>query len=120
MDQQMCVKNLKVNFSKCFYKCDGMDVISYDKIEINSEMARYLTQLSKTKILNNDFFHKFDANSKLNKRISSLSDQYNNYKTFPKFPTKLRGKKIIQNSLYQIFVKVNLWRVSVQVKTSLC
>ena len=98
-DQQMCVKNLKVDFSKCSYKCDGMDVISYDKIEINSEMARYLTQLSETKIMDYEFFHKFEANSKLNKKISSLSDQYNNYKTFPMFPTKLKGKKVIQNLL---------------------
>ena len=68
-----------------------MDVISYDKFEVNSELTRYLTQLSETKIDDQNFFNKFEPNFELNKKISRLSDQYNRYKTFSVFPTNMKG-----------------------------
>ena len=82
---------MTVDFSQCLYKCEGMDVISYDKIEVNSELTRYLTQLSETKIDDQNFFNRFEPNLNLNKKISRLSDQYNKYKTFSVFPTNLKG-----------------------------
>ena len=69
-----------------------MDVISYDKEEIDSE-----------------FMKKFKKNPQLTKYISKLSDQYNGYKGKYIFPTKYKGMNnfksvlllvdIIQNSI---------------------
>ena len=51
-----------------------MDVISYDKEEIDS-----------------DFIRKFKKNPQLTRYISKLSDQYNKYKGKYVFPTKYKG-----------------------------
>ena len=51
-----------------------MDVISYDKEEIDSE-----------------FIRKFQKNPQLTKYISKLADQYNKYKGKYVFPTKYKG-----------------------------
>ena len=62
-----------------------MDIISYDKEEIDSEL---------TKILNkNDPNLKYYKNKKLTRYISKLSDQYNQYKETYKFPSKVKGKE---------------------------
>ena len=51
-----------------------MDVISYDKEEIDSE-----------------FIRKFQKNPQLTKYISKLADQYNKYKGKYVFPSKYKG-----------------------------
>ena len=73
-DQLKCIQNSKVDFSKCSDKCEGMDVISYDKEEIDSE-----------------FIRKSKKNLQLTKYISKLSDQYNKYKGKYVFPSKYKG-----------------------------
>ena len=58
-----------------------MDIISYDKEEIDSKIARTLFyQLG------------FDKNPTLTRYISKLSNQYNNYKERYVFPTIYNGK----------------------------
>ena len=66
------MQNSKVDFSKCSDKCEGMDIISYAKEEIDSE-----------------FIRKFKKNPKLTNYTSTLSDQYSKYKG----TTKNKGMK---------------------------
>ena len=66
-EQRKCTKEVKTEVetdSKCSYKCEGMNIISYNEFEINSK--------------------------KLIKNISNLSEMYGRYKeTYKKFPNKL-------------------------------
>ena len=87
VDQLKCVQNLKVDFSECSVKCEGMDIISYDQFEINSKIARLISKLNKR------FYDKeFDKNPALTRYISKLSRQYTNYKDTYNFPTIYQGK----------------------------
>ena len=85
-DQLDCVQNIKVDFSACSDKCEGMDVISYNENEIDSKMARSVSNLYKK------FYKKaFNKNPTLTRYISKLSDKYNKYKETYNFPTKYKG-----------------------------
>ena len=65
------MKSIKVDFSKCSVKCEGLDVLSYNEFIIDSKMTRSLSKLYKR------FYHiKFDKNPILTKYLSKLSDQY--------------------------------------------
>ena len=64
-EQLSCVKNLSVDYSGCYKKCDGIFITSYEK---------------------------FDMDTSLNLIVSDLSEQYNNYKMAYKFPSKYKGK----------------------------
>ena len=77
---------MKVDFSKCYDRCEGMDVISYDQNEIDSRMAQSMSKLYK-KMFNTGF----DKNPTLTSYISKLSYQYNRYTKSYNFPTKYRG-----------------------------
>ena len=74
-----------------------MDIISYNKEEIDSKLQTW--QLKQG----------FDKNPTLTRYISKLSDQYNKYKLSYKFPTKYKGKNDFekqQNSKYIIYFRV--------------
>ena len=63
-----------------------MDVISYNENEIDSKMARSVSNLYKK------FYKKaFDKNPTLTRYISKLSDIYVKYKETYNFPTKYKG-----------------------------
>ena len=79
-DQIQCTENLKVDFSNCFAKCEGMDIISYDAEEVDSKRENELS-----KMLN------LPKNPKLMKIMKKLSDQYNKYKESYIFPTELNS-----------------------------
>ena len=83
--QLNCSKSLKVDFSECFNKCEGMEVISYDREEIDSMLSK---TLSKNGI-------KFDKNPILTRQVSKLSDQYNRYKEKYNFTEEYKGIKNI-------------------------
>ena len=64
-----------------------MDIISYNKEEIESKMAKMISATFKQLFKE---FH-FDKNPTLTEHISKLSDQYNKYKESYNFPTKYKG-----------------------------
>ena len=37
-DQKSCMNSIEVDTSNCYYKCTGMDIISYDKFEPNPQV----------------------------------------------------------------------------------
>ena len=84
-----CVQNLRVDFSTCPKECEGMDVISYDKEEIDSKLTK---TLSKNGI-------QFNKNPKLKRHISKLSDEYNIYKEKYNFPKEYKGDFVSLNEL---------------------
>ena len=77
---------MKVDTSKCFKKCEGIDIVSYDKEEIESKLTRRFSTLLEE--LNKAGF---DNNLKLTRRISKLSDQYNRYIETFNFSRKYKG-----------------------------
>ena len=67
-----------------------MDIISYDKIDFDSMISRFIVA--------------FDMNPKLTRYISELSYQYNTYKeSYKKFPSKLKS------TLLNILQDINLF-----------
>ena len=88
-EQLICQQHVKVDFNDCSSKCEGLDIISYNKEETDSEIARQLL-LSFAQLK-----RKFDyvKNPALMRKISKLSDQYNRYKETYKFPSKVKGKQ---------------------------
>ena len=77
-EQLNCVNTVRVDYSECLKKCEGLDIISYNEFEVDSKLNRFV---------------QFDSNPKLSKYISKLSTLYNRYKGTYKFPTKLKGRK---------------------------
>ena len=83
MDQLKCMKTLNVDFSQCYNRCEGMEIISYNQLEVDSMMAKTLSKLNQ-----------YLFNSKkptLTKHILKLSNQYNRYKETYDFPSKYNG-----------------------------
>ena len=78
-EQLNCVKSMEVDYSECLKKCEGLDIISYNEYEIYSKLNRFVN---------------FDGNPKLTRYISKLSSQYNNYKGFYNFPTRLTHERL--------------------------
>ena len=70
-----CLKTLDSDFSKCYDKCEGIDVISFDKEETDSRPQKY----------------ELDKNPTLTRFINKLCNQYNKYKDTYNFPTKYKG-----------------------------
>ena len=64
-DQLSCIKNITVDYSQCYKRCDGMYITSYDKSEMDASLQLL---------------------------VSKLSAEYNDYKKAYKFPTKYKGK----------------------------
>ena len=85
-NKKKCYKNLRVDFSKCFKKCEGMDIISYNKEELNSNLAMTVSKLHKERY-NSEFF----INPALTRYISKLRSQYDSFKGTYKFPSKYKG-----------------------------
>ena len=85
------MKNINIDFSKCSDKCEGMDIITYDQIEIDSKMARAFS-----KLYSKEFKSRFEKNPTLTRYISKLSDQYNKYKETYGFSTKYKGSGCVE------------------------
>ena len=69
-----------------------MDVISYDKDEVDSKLASQISvSFDKIRFLRGKF--DFVKNPTLDRQIIKLSDQYKKYKETYKFPTKFKGTK---------------------------
>ena len=66
MDQLKCVKNINIEKSNCYKKCEGMQITSYVESEIKSSAKQ---------------------------QTLKLSNKYNLYKGLNKFPTNLQGAK---------------------------
>ena len=86
-EQLQCVNGTKVDNSQCYIKCEGMDVISYNEYEFDSELTRYISKLS-----GHVKFSKYEANPKLHNHISILSKQYRDYKKSYKFKDEFKAK----------------------------
>ena len=96
-----CREALRADFSKCFKKCEGMDIISYNKEEIDSKMTGILSKVHKLL-----FISGFDKDPTFTKYVSRLSNQYDKYKETYDFPSKFEGKTIFPfNALYMIFFR---------------
>ena len=84
-----CMKNIEIDYSECSEKCQGLDIISFEKMK-HLKWKRYIN--SKRDI-------EFDSNPELTRYISKLSDQYNQYKdSFKSFP--LQHKSIHLNDFF--------------------
>ena len=66
-EQLQCVNKTKVDNSDCYIKCEGMDVISYNEYEVDSELTRQ-------------------------RHILKLSRMYNEYKGSYEFTTEFKDK----------------------------
>ena len=85
-NQVNCASNFTNIPYDCYGKCEGMDIISYDVLEIAPKMATALSRLYEDR-----FTSKFDQNPALTKYISKLAEQYNKYKEAYNFPTKVKS-----------------------------
>ena len=65
LDQEDCVKSIKSNNSKCVKKCEGIEITSFTEQE-NAPVVP-------------------------GSKIFQLSQRYNNYKSWYKFPNKFKG-----------------------------
>ena len=86
-EQIQCVKETKVDISECYIKCEGMDVISYNEYEVDSELTRYISKLA-----GHAKFTKYEANPQLHKHISKLSKKYKEYKGAYEFSPEFKAK----------------------------
>ena len=82
-----CLNTLEVDFSKCNNKCEGLDIISYNQLELESKLTETLSNFLEA-------FRRprFDKNPTLTKYISKLSHEYNKYKDTYDFPSKNKGR----------------------------
>ena len=80
--QLKCLKSIKINFSKCLPKCEGVEIISYDSIQENYNLQRFL----------NSKYGKTFGNPKLLTHLLELAEEYNLYKDDIDFPTKYKSK----------------------------
>lgn len=71
-----------------------MDIVSYDEVEVNSPVEKYLSKLSNVNIFDQKFFDVFQANPDLTNLIAKLSEQYRKYTGGYDFPSKLKSKLI--------------------------
>ena len=46
-EQLLCVENIKVDYSMCTNKCEGLEIISYDELDVDSKWTRSLTKILK-------------------------------------------------------------------------
>ena len=102
---------MKIDFSKCFVKCEGMDIISYNEYEIPSKLSKMVSPVYKE--LHKSKFEKYQT---LNRYISKLSDQYNNYKEVNHSHTKSKLSFFLKLKVVVLFY----FRFQVCLKTSLC
>ena len=86
------MKNLLVDYSKCFKRCEGIVVTSYDEYEMDSYINSYLSYLADTDIFGQKVFKKYEPNSELRLKISMLSEQYSKYKGEYALASKFKGK----------------------------
>ena len=79
---------MKVDYSNCLPKCDGIDVISYNEItpEDNTKLVQQFSKVSEIILQSN-----FENDPEINLFISKLSDQYNEYKGSFQFPMELKS-----------------------------
>ena len=79
---------MKVDYSNCLPKCDGIDVISYNEItpEDNTKLVQEFSKVSEIILQSN-----FENDPEINLFISKLSDQYNEYKGSFQFPMELKS-----------------------------
>ena len=66
-NQLSCTKNITVDYSGCYKKCDGMYITSYDRSDMDPSLRLF---------------------------VSKLSEQYNNYKKAYKFPSKYKSNSL--------------------------
>ena len=95
--QKNCIKNIEINDFQCFKKCEGMDIVSYDEVELNSPVVKYLSKLSDINIFDQKFFDIFEANPEWTNHVAKLSEEYRKITDGYEFPTKLKSK------LYETF-----------------
>ena len=86
-EQLQCVNGTKVDDSECYNKCEGMNVISYNEYEVDSELTRHISKLS-----GHAKISKYVANPKLNNHISKLSKIYREYKGAYEFSAEFQDK----------------------------
>ena len=86
-----------MNDFQCFKKCEGMDIVSYDEVELNSPVVKYLSKLSDINIFDQKFFDIFEANPEWTNHVAKLSEEYRKFTDGYEFPTKLKSK------LYETF-----------------
>ena len=93
---------MKVDYSNCLPKCEGIDVISYNEIILkdNKKLVKKFSKISKIVLKSN-----FENDPELNQFISKLSDQYNEYKGSFKFPLDLKSK----NKKFNLIFLTNLY-----------
>ena len=63
---------MSVDYSSCYYKCEGVDIIGYDEKDKKNRMTT--------------------------EEIEKLFEQYNKYKEVFNFPTKYKGKILLKAS----------------------
>ena len=66
-------------------KCEGMNIISYNYHELDSELTRYISKLS-----GHVKFRKYEVNPRWEKHMSSYSKKYQKYKGVYEFPAEFK------------------------------
>ena len=114
-DQINCAANIKVDTSGCPNKCEGMDIISYNEIELDSKLTRRITSLS----LKNDL-SRFQMDPNLDKSIIKLTKQYANYKNSYNFSSEFRSIQLLLVNIKIYTITELSFRIQVSVKAPLC
>ena len=88
------MKNLLVDYSQCFKRCEGIVITSYDEYEMDSYINSYLSNLADTDIFGQIFFKKYQPNPDWRQKMSLLSEQYSKYKGTYALASKFKGKNL--------------------------
>ena len=83
LSQLNCVRNVDVDYSECSNKCEGLEIIGYDELEVDSMWTRSVSNLVKT-----------EKDPNLNRKMRMFSDQYSKYKGVDYASSKMHYVKI--------------------------
>ena len=69
-EQLKCVENVEIDYSTCTNKCEGLEIIGYDELDVDSKWTRSLTKILK-----------IEKDPKLARNMELFSEQYRKYQT---------------------------------------
>ena len=82
-EQLKCVENVEIDYSTCTNKCEGLEIIGYDELDVDSKWTRSLAKILK-----------IEKDPKLARNMELFSEQYRKYKGV-EYASKMHYVKIL-------------------------